>query len=421
MEAIDDYANENIVRSLAYTALEERQAHNYAGLIPIASKLLRTRMTVLGTADPKSRDWDTVVQWQDDTCPNMIESLWASGGSVADEIYQKPVYFKRLDADTLHAMIEFAELDTHHFVVVLILEEGSGEISDIKYHNTKELTEEEWLDVFENWSRTVEDAERVFLTKVTRHKRIFTAGDQTPSTPDSVRAKDAPEDYWGDWSSDEGSSRDHKDNRPHPLRADLKESEDSDDEYYARWSKDPGTLTPGLEDERPGRILQPASALREEDRNQDELDEEYDQSYNPLFTVPSVPNLMDAHTAALSELTHMLQNTLPGAQSLRNNRVQAINPLPKAVSRLRTNNPNNNQSTSSSEEMLTNENNLIPGAYPESGTQSPVHKLAATEEEQAMGKGLFMKSLSALIGAARLLGYEGKDILEMVQEIVNHP
>jgi len=30
-----------------------------------------------------------------------------------------------------------------------------------------------------------------------------------------------------------------------------------------------------------------------------------------------------------------------------------------------------------------------------------------------------MKSLSALIGAARLLGYEGKDILEMVEEIVN--
>lgn len=185
MEAIDDYANDNIVRSLAYTALEERQAHNYAGLIPISSKLLRTRMTVLGSSDQtNTKEWDQVVQWQPDNCPSMIESLWASGGSVADEIYTRPVYYKRLDAETLHALIEFAEYNTHHFVVILSLEDGAEEISDIKYHNTKEFTEEEWLDVFENWSRTVEDAERVYLHKVTRHKRIFIAGDQTPGTPD---------------------------------------------------------------------------------------------------------------------------------------------------------------------------------------------------------------------------------------------
>lgn len=247
-----------------------------------------------------------------------------------------------------------------------------------------------------------------------------------------MRSKEAPDDYWGDWSSDEGSSREPKEQaRPHPLRGDLKDSEDSEDEYYTRWSKDPGTLTPGLDEERAGgRILQPASALRH-DRNQDELDEEYDQSYNPLFTVPSVPNLMDAHTAALSELTHMLQNTLPGSQqSMRSNRVQqqqSINPLPKAVSRLRSNPLNHAQQPGGSSNYINTmeepvqEKNMIPGAYPESGTQSPVPKLATTEEEQAMGKGLFMKSLSALIGAARLLGYEGKDILEMVQEIVNHP
>jgi hypothetical protein len=171
MEAIDDFANENIIRSIAYTALEQRQQHNYAGLLPIASQLLRQRAHFLGS--------DKAVQWQEDNCPAMIESLWSSGGSVADELYQKPVYYRRMDADTLHAVIEFAESNGHHFVVVLLLEDGSGDISDIKYYNTKELTEEEWMDIFENWSRTIEDAERIYLTKVTRNKRVFTAG-----TPD---------------------------------------------------------------------------------------------------------------------------------------------------------------------------------------------------------------------------------------------
>lgn len=203
--------------------------------------------------------------------------------------------------------------------------------------------------------------------------------------------KEAPEDYWGDWSSDEGSSREPKEagnGGPHPLRGDMKDSEDSDEEYYTRWSKDPGTITPGLEE-------------------QEELDEEYDQSYNPLFTVPSVPNLMDAHTAALTELTSMLQNSLP-AQQQPIKRVTQVNALPKAVSRLRTHEEGKKQP-------------LIPGAYPESGTQSPVRKPMTQEENKEAGRGLFMKSLSALIGAARLLGYEGKDILDMVQEIVNHP
>lgn len=179
MEAIDDYANENIVRSLAYTALDERQSHHYVGLLPIASSLLRQRIQILEPQKDDPKAWDNAVQWQQDNSPSMIESLWSSGGSVADEIYQKPVYYKRMDADTLHAVIEFAEKDNHHYIIILTLEEGSGEISDLKYYNTKELTEPEWIDLFENWSRTIEDAERIFLTKVTRHKRVFTAG-----TPD---------------------------------------------------------------------------------------------------------------------------------------------------------------------------------------------------------------------------------------------
>lgn len=213
----------------------------------------------------------------------------------------------------------------------------------------------------------------------------------------------------------------------------MRDSDDSEDEYYTRWSKDPGTLTPGPGDAEEegasqsrtsGRILQPLNALNDE-RNQEEIDEEYDQSYNPLFTVPSVPNLMDAHTAALSELTQMLQTSLPQHRNNNANRpfvqpMTQINPLPKAVSRLRSGIEDVSIGEEEDASGAYDTNNKFPGAYPESGTQSPARKLSNTQVvNKEAGRGLFMKSLSALIGAARLLGYEGKDILEMVEEIVN--
>ena len=174
MEAIDDYANENIVRSIAYTALDKIQNHQYHELLPFSSQPLRQRAQFL-----PNEDW---YQWQKDNCAQMIESVWTEKGNIADELYQKQVYYKRMDADTLHAIVEFAERDKSHFVVILILENGSGDMSDAKYHNIKELSDAEWLDIFENWSRTLEEAERIFLTKVTRHKREFTM-----DTPDVRR------------------------------------------------------------------------------------------------------------------------------------------------------------------------------------------------------------------------------------------
>ncbi|OBZ90165.1 hypothetical protein A0J61_01784 [Choanephora cucurbitarum] len=341
MEAIDDYANENIARSLAYTVLDQRQHCHYAKLLPISSQLLRQRVQILGPPSTEdSEEWDRLIQWQEDHCPDMIKAL-----SDLDRIYQAPVYYRRLDIDTLHAMIEFAEKDAHHYVVILTLEEeGEGELSDLKYYNTKELTDEEWRDVFENWSRTIEDAERIFLTKVTR-KRVF--------TPDSAKGvKEAPDDYWGDWSSEEETDQRETKGKNQVFSVDQ---DDSDEEaYYTRWSQDPGTLTPGPEqDTKNGRILH--------DINQQEIAEEYDQSYNPLFTVPSVPNLMDTHTAALSELTQMLQNTIPQNSRTANrpfvNPMTQINPLPKAVSRLRS--------------STDNLPSLLPGTYPESGQHSP--------------------------------------------------
>lgn len=117
---------------------------------------------------------------------------------------------------------------------------------------------------------------------------------------------------------------------------------------------------------------------------------------------------MDAHTAALSELTQILQTSIPQPRGSTSTRPTVINPLPKAaMARL----------APQMESLQVAER--CPGAYPESGTQTPGDKIEQTQYYREAGRQLFMKSLSALIHAAKLLGYEGKDILEMVQEIVN--
>ncbi|KAG0951721.1 hypothetical protein G6F29_003378 [Rhizopus arrhizus] len=311
--------NENIVRSIAYTALDTILNNQQAELLLIASHHLCQRAQFVGEG------W---YQWQKDRSVEAIKELGSK-----EEFLKKRVYYKRMDADTLHAMIEYANEGAHHFVVDLILEDGKTDISDIKYYNLKELVEKEWVDICENWSNTTREAERVFLTQEKRHE-VFSV-----ETPDSM-IREAPEDYWGDWScSDDEFAIENRITFRSRVKdeEDLENSENSEDEYYTRWSKDPGTLTPAPDE---GRIIV------------DKQEIEQDQPNSSLHP-------MDPHTAALSELTHILEKTLP-QQSVE----------------------------------------------------------AQYEPTEGLDRPLFMKSLNELIGAAKLLGYEGKDVLSMVQEII---
>jgi hypothetical protein len=160
--------NENIVRSIAYTALDTILNNQQAELLLIASHHLCQRAQFVGEG------W---YQWQKDRSVEAIKELGSK-----EEFLKKRVYYKRMDADTLHAMIEYANEGAHHFVVDLILEDGKTDISDIKYYNLKELVEKEWVDICENWSNTTKEAERVFLTQEKRHE-VFSV-----ETPD-VRGK----------------------------------------------------------------------------------------------------------------------------------------------------------------------------------------------------------------------------------------
>lgn len=185
MQAIDDYANENVARSIAYTVLEHRQQHNYSALLPLASRLLTQRIRFLGPpkTDNDAKEWDPLVQWQEDTCPQVIDSLWQSE-EYQDKIYEQPVYYKRLDAETLHCVVEFAAKEGMRYAVVLVLEEGTGDISELKYHNTKAFTEKEWQQeiVKGGWSRSMEQAERAFI-------RI---PGSSPPSPQDVGFRDIP-------------------------------------------------------------------------------------------------------------------------------------------------------------------------------------------------------------------------------------
>lgn len=200
---------------------------------------------------------------------------------------------------------------------------------------------------------------------------------------------------------------------------DKEDSEDSEDEYYARWSQDPGTLTPGptddtttaigeTRDER--RTLQPYKVFQSlADTERQEMQEEYDTSFNPLYTVPSVPDLMDMHTSALHELTQMLHESLPPSSSSATTAttnappppLTTVDPLPKVV-RSRENDDFSQQH--------------VPGAFPLAPTTPPTH---ASSYGQEAGRMFLEKSMRALIGVARLVGFKDSDILGMVKHIIS--
>ncbi|KAI7879366.1 hypothetical protein K492DRAFT_208318 [Lichtheimia hyalospora FSU 10163] len=423
MEAIDDYANENIARSLAYTVLEQRQQHNFTTLVPMASKLLAHRVRFLGvssndTSEPPSQDeWSNLIQWQKDDCQKIIETEWSSH----DQLYRNPVYYKRLDAETLHCMVEFAAINHRRYAVVLILEEGATDISELKYHNTKAFSEEDWkTNVVKTWSESLEHAERDYMV---------------PPSPEPVataNGHEAPDGYWGSWSSDEEDDLEikgtrghgHGDNKTSTSMDDKEEeeSQDSEEEYYARWSQDPGTLTPGPTDDTVGetrdqetisngpglRTLQPYKVFQSlADTERQEMQEEYDTSFNPLYTVPSVPDLMDMHTSALQELTQMLHESLPPSSSSATMTTHApplsstVDPLPKVV-RSREN------------DIVSQQH--VPGAFPLAPTTPPTH---ASSYGQETGRMFLEKSMRALIGVARLVGFKDTDILSIVKQIIN--
>ncbi|CAO3586980.1 unnamed protein product [Absidia cylindrospora] len=506
MEAIDDYANEHLARSLAYTVLELRQQHHFLALIPMASQALKQRIRYLQPATQSdAEEWNKIIQWQTDDCPEQIEHLWQhepikpattveeqhqQHSTLHDDVYQNPVYYKRFDTDTLHVVIPFNQKDDQIFLVILVLEQEQQEQDDtgtsmdndtteepeLKYQNTKQVSLQEWQDIQSTWSSSLEDAERLFLVKVTKnakHSRKESKSKQVDQTN-----KDAPDDYWGDWSSDDESSGDgkgtHKEQEGVDADDDDDEQLDSEDDYYARWSENPGTLTPGIdEDGNPivdddsislsqDNPRRPSSSTLTQQQQryhktdiQQEFDEEYDQSYNPLFTVPSVPNLVDAHTSALQELTQMLQTSLPTPPATAQHPnpsvtykrpsllMSSMDTLPKAVQ----------QRFEWDQELDEQESDQdtsqhVPGAYPLSrGTKTPaddqpssaskpvttfstttttettplaVENTTASWDDQKRhaGKLLLEKSMRALVGAAKLLGLNADDIGGMVKDIL---
>ncbi|KAH8554049.1 hypothetical protein BGW37DRAFT_421747 [Umbelopsis sp. PMI_123] len=373
MEAIDDLANENIIRSVAFAALQFRQQRHYEGLISISTQLLQQRFRFLGTqANSTDEDRDLVVQWQKDESPRAIDLIWSGH---EEDLYQSKIYYKRSDAETLYAMVEFATQDDKHFVVVVAKEDGVEE-QEWKYHNTKEIYSAEWTNVIQKeWNTRIEDAERRFIQSLTKHI-------QCSST--SINGRLAPDDYWGDWSSENASQEVSEESDA----ASNEGSEDPEDVYYNNWSNHPDTNEGHVEDDIDRSLME-----------QEEIQEEYDNSHNPLFTVPSVPNLMDMHTSALQELTTILNTTIQPNEGNYND--TQINQL---------------QTTIDQPEIQDSSKQFPWFSHDESNADTNGIDTRET------AKAFLMKSLSALVGVARMLGFTGQQISEMVDQIVQqHP
>lgn len=184
MEAIDDYANETIIRSLALTALTHRKQQNYSPLLAISSLILQQRLHYLNpslAATPSA--WDTALQWQPDGSAEALRTLWNDKDDAKDELLQAEVRYRRLDLETLYAMIEFAHGDGGvRYVVVMMLEEG-GEVQEWRYHNTREIGKEEWEgEVAKEWSNTLEEAEKRFVLGVAAKRSLDGKKSEKPKT-----------------------------------------------------------------------------------------------------------------------------------------------------------------------------------------------------------------------------------------------
>ncbi|KAI8883282.1 hypothetical protein K501DRAFT_333424 [Backusella circina FSU 941] len=210
----------------------------------------------------------------------------------------QPVYYERLDSTTLQAMIELTKENVIMLFSIVDQKEGV-----VKYkHIHKYASPNELHLALDQTSSTIEEADRLYYMKTNR-VAITTASEITNEV--EVEDRDAPNDYWGDWSSDEETNNEKEINIHHSIE----DSEDSDDDdYYNRWSKEPGTLTPALNEQGggDGRILH-------------------------SFDDHNAPKEVDKETAALSELTHILTSTIPNPTKRPLN--HTINPLPKVVLR----------------------------------------------------------------------------------------
>ncbi|KAJ2958186.1 hypothetical protein NQZ79_g6200 [Umbelopsis isabellina] len=461
MEAIDDLANENIVRSVAFTALQFRQQRNVEGLLPVSTQVLQQRVRYLGDqSESTDEDKDYILQWQKDDCPRVIDLIW---NGYEEDLYQSKIFYKRSDAETLHAIVEFAAKDDKHYVVVVAKEDGA-EDQEWKYHNTREINDEEWKKtITTEWSKTIEDAERKFIQDVTKHnedqkklrkeKKLKRKGKKSTKGrggPEEHHGGQAPDDYWGDWSSENGSQDESGDsNTSH-----ASDSDESDDGYYNNWSQHPESSGSVPEDDLIAEDTPPdhgkhlgiptfvvdsdshRQVVKRSSMEQQEIQEEYDTSHNPLFTVPSVPNLMDMHTSALQELTTILNSTI---QHTEHDKLRTINmnPLPK-VMYYRQQEPcdYDNGDDSSSRAESVKYSDKVPGGWPESRQEEDNtsyyaitpgdhhvkygdHEASGTNSDtKDTAKSFLMKSLSALVAVARMLGFTGRQISDMVDQIV---
>jgi len=163
---------ETQILSLGRHCLKMRRQSDFNSLLPYISSSLKQRITFI---DPTCQD-EWIFQWQKDGSKDEVNK-W-------NETFQSElIYFKMLDLQTFHSMIEFASTESQvgksHFFVVLGWE---GEEVGWKYHNTCEIEGNEWNLAKDSWSLSFDEALQAFEKQKLNHKNTH---------------REEEDDYWG--------------------------------------------------------------------------------------------------------------------------------------------------------------------------------------------------------------------------------
>ncbi|CAG8560645.1 4157_t:CDS:2 [Ambispora gerdemannii] len=134
------YSNEFEIRKTAHAALLARYARDYPSLLLLSAFPLVQRVHFLA----QQQDLESYFQWQFDASSSFLQREWNPHSSTS-VLQDAPIYYKRWDKETLHAMLEFGRKGTQRFVVVLLWEEEKQKFwqKDIKYEEQQELEQEQ--------------------------------------------------------------------------------------------------------------------------------------------------------------------------------------------------------------------------------------------------------------------------------------
>ncbi|CAG8506157.1 4897_t:CDS:2 [Ambispora leptoticha] len=235
MNATTPYSSEFEIRKTAHNALLARYARNYPNLLSLSALPLVQRVHFLAPNQPfelmQQEDLEPYLQWQNDGVSDFLLHEWDPYSSTS-VLQDAPIYYKRWDKETLHAMLEFGRKGIRKFVAILVWEEEKQEdiqydepqelrqeqtkepekleCKNWKYYNTKEVVNwESYLS--EGWELLIDLADQAFQNKMSNmyssdDKDVAAASSESNMQNNRALNDDDEESYWNQYGQPLGNN-----------------------------------------------------------------------------------------------------------------------------------------------------------------------------------------------------------------------